>query len=131
MADIQAAAPWSGLLILLLTVLGVRVTLHRRKHKVLLGDGGVSELTVSGRVFSNAAEYIPASVAALILLALCGFQDWIVHALGAALLAGRLIHPFGMKSTGGVTAARAGGMVLTWTPLLIAGLLLVLCPWLG
>jgi uncharacterized protein len=127
MTAIQAAALWSGLLITWVTVLGVRVTLDRRKHKVLLGDGGVAAMNVSVRVFANAAEYTPFGLAALILMALCGCPVWALHAIGGALLAGRIIHPFGMKATGGVRLPRALGMMLTWLPLLAAGLTLVLC----
>ncbi|RZJ45916.1 MAG: glutathione S-transferase, partial [Brevundimonas sp.] len=72
MTVLQAAALWSGLLIIWVTVLGVRVTLDRRRHKVLLGDGGVAAMNVSVRVFANAAEYTPFGLAALILMALTG-----------------------------------------------------------
>jgi len=126
MTAIQAAALWSGLLIVWVTVLGVRVTLDRRRHKVLLGDGGVADLNVSVRVFANAAEYTPFGLAALILMALVGGPVWALHAVGGALLAGRLIHPFGMKATGGVRLPRALGMMLTWLPLLAAGVTLVI-----
>ncbi|MDP2764171.1 MAG: MAPEG family protein, partial [Brevundimonas sp.] len=51
MTATQSAALWSGLLILLLVILSVRVVQARRKHRVLLGDGGVSQVTVAGRVF--------------------------------------------------------------------------------
>ncbi|KQS55637.1 hypothetical protein ASG17_06100 [Brevundimonas sp. Leaf363] len=126
MTAIQAAALWSGLLIIWITALGVRVTLDRRKHKVLLGDGGVADLNVSVRVFANAAEYMPMGWAALILMALCGAPVWAIHAVGAALLTGRIIHPFGMRATGGVRLPRALGMMLTWLPLLAAGATLVI-----
>ena len=125
MTVLQAAALWSGLLIIWVTVLGVRVTLDRRKHKVLLGDGGVAALNVSVRVFANAAEYTPFGLAALILMALVGCPVWALHAVGGALLAGRISHPFGMKATGGVRPPRALGMMLTWLPLLAAGVTLV------
>ena len=43
MTAAQAAALWSGLLILLLGVLSIRVILARRKYKVAIGDGGVTQ----------------------------------------------------------------------------------------
>ena len=44
MTSAQAAALWSGLLILLLVILSVRVVLQRQKHRVVLGDGGNADL---------------------------------------------------------------------------------------
>jgi uncharacterized membrane protein YecN with MAPEG domain len=50
MTAAQAAALWSGLLILLLGVLSIRVILARRKYKVAIGDGGVPEVALAARV---------------------------------------------------------------------------------
>lgn len=131
MTSIQAASLWSGLLILVLLVLSVRVVMGRRKHRVLLGDGGVGDMTLAMRAFGNAAEYIPAAIGALILLAVLGMPAWYVHLMGVLMLAGRLIHPSGLKLTGGVTPARLIGMTLTWTSLLLSALALVVHAFVG
>ncbi len=131
MTSIEAAGFWSGLLILLLVFLSVRVVMGRRRHRVLLGDGGVGEMNVTMRAFGNAAEYIPAGVAALILLALVEVDVLWIHVAGLALLAGRLIHPSGLKLTGGVPPARVVGMALTWLVLIGAGLALIIRPLVG
>ena len=68
MTTAQAAALWSGLMILLMVVLAVRVVMTRQKHRIGLGDGGQPELTVAGRTFGNCAEYVPVGVGALALL---------------------------------------------------------------
>ena len=120
MTATQGAALWSGLLILLLVVLSVRVVLARRKHRVLLGDGGVSQVTVAGRVFGNAAEYAPLGVGALALLAMLGMPVLAVHAVGGILFAGRLIHALGLNDKK-PTLTRVTGMALTYTALFIAG----------
>lgn len=124
MTPLQAAALWSGLLLIWLVALSLRVVLARRRHRVSLGDGGVGALSVAARGFGNASEYIPAGVGALILMGAMGFTPVAVHAVGAALLLGRLVHPFGLKPDG-VTLARALGMLLTWVPLIAAGTLLI------
>jgi len=128
LTPLQVASFWSGLLVLLLVALSVRVVLNRRKHRVLLGDGGVAEMTVATRAFGNAAEYTPAGIGALILLALVGAPAWAVHLVGSAMFIGRLIHPMGVKTTGGVTLPRLLGMVFTWLSLIGAGIVLVVQP---
>lgn len=129
---VQAAGVWSGALILLMVVLSLRVVLHRRKHKVLFGDGGVEPMTIASRAFGNASEYVPLGVGALILLAISGYAPWVVHAVGAVFFLGRLVHPIGLGSgKGGPSIGRMVGMTLTWLALLAAALSLIICPHLG
>jgi uncharacterized membrane protein YecN with MAPEG domain len=112
-----------------MVVLSVRVVLNRRRHKVLFGDGGVDQMAVAGRAFGNAAEYVPVGIAALILLAISGYAPWIVHAVGATLFVGRLVHPIGLGGGGkGPSLGRMVGMALTWLALLAAALSLIICP---
>jgi uncharacterized protein len=124
MTAIQAAALWSGLLVILLVILSVRVVLTRRKHRVLLGDGGVAQVALAGRVFGNAAEYAPAGVGVLALLALLGLPVLAVHIVGGALLTGRLVHAIGLSDRR-PTFGRMLGMGLTYLALFIAGAMLV------
>lgn len=131
MTALHAAGFWSGLLILLLVGLAFRVIANRRRHRVLFGDGGVQQMTVATRAFGNAAEYIPAGVAALILLALLGYQTWVIHAVGAVLFAGRLIHGVGLTHGKGPGPGRMIGMSLTVTALIAAAGLLIACPFLA
>ena len=49
MHALQAAALWSGLLILLLLVLAGVVSSGRRRHMVSLGDGGNADLQAATR----------------------------------------------------------------------------------
>ena len=131
MTAAQAAGVWSGLLILLLVGLAFRVIANRRRHRVLFGDGGVQQMTVATRAFGNAAEYVPVGIGALILLALLGYQTWVVHAVGGVLFAGRLIHGVGLSHGKGPGPSRMIGMVLTLLALVAAAGLLVICPLLG
>jgi uncharacterized membrane protein YecN with MAPEG domain len=124
MTPAQAAALWSGLLLLGLMVLSVRVVLNRRKHKVLLGDGKEAQITLRSRVFGNAAEYIPVGVGALALLAMLGMPAMAIHAVGGVLLAGRLIHAAGLSDKK-PTFGRVLGMALTYFALFTAGGMLV------
>ncbi|MDY6922693.1 MAG: MAPEG family protein [Pseudomonadota bacterium] len=124
MTSVQAAALWSGLMILLLVGLGARVAMARRGHRVVLGDGGSGPVLLASRVFGNAAEYIPAGIGALTLLAMLGMPASVVHGLGAALLLGRLVHAVSLSATR-PTVGRVVGMSLTWLALILAGLMLV------
>jgi uncharacterized membrane protein YecN with MAPEG domain len=125
MTAAQAAALWSGLLILLLVSLSIRVVTARRTHRVVLGDGGNPAVMLAGRVFGNAAEYIPVGIAALAVLTLLGLPAYAVHGVGGLLFAGRLIHSMGL-SADKATAGRVLGMVLTFTALIVAaGMMIV------
>ncbi|MFC5343163.1 MAPEG family protein [Brevundimonas staleyi] len=130
MTPTQATALWTGLMVVLLVILGVRVAFARRSGKVLLGDGGNEQVLLASRVFGNAAEYIPVAVGALLALTLLGASNYILHILGGLLFVGRVIHAAGL-STKGVTAGRLIGMSLTWLPLLFAGAMLVVHAFVG
>lgn len=131
MTALQAAGLWSGLLIVVLVVLSAQVVMTRRRQRVILGDGGDEVMIVAARRFGNAAEYSPVAIAALVLLALIGWQAWVVHLIGGAFFLGRVIHPSGLAFGKGPPPARVVGMVLTWLPLLAAAGLLIACPLLG
>lgn len=125
MTALQAAALWSGLLVLLMVGLAFRVIANRRRHRVLFGDGGVPQMTIAARAFGNAAEYIPVGVAVLILLALLETPVLTVHMVGGVFLLGRLIHGLGLSHGAGPGPGRMIGMSLTVLALLAAAILLV------
>ncbi len=128
MTAVEAAGFWSGLLILLLVGLAVRVVPKPRPHKLLLGDGGVPHITIAPPAIGNAAEYIPVGIGALILLALVGCAPWVIHAVGGVLFAGRLIHGVGLSHGKGPGPSRMIGRVLTLLVLIVAAGMLVVCP---
>ena len=82
-------------------MLSVRVTLVRNKTKILLGDGGDSELMLAIRRFGNFAEYGPLGLLLLVLVSVQA-ETWFVDAAGIALVAGRAIHPFGITAKPGL-----------------------------
>ena len=125
MTALQAAALWSGLLVLLMVGLAFRVIANRRRHRVLFGDGGVPQMTVAARAFGNAAEYIPVGIAVLILLALLETPVLTIHLVAGVFLLGRLIHGLGLSHGAGPGPGRMIGMSLTLLALLAAAILLV------
>lgn len=122
---IHAAGLWSGLLILLLiTLSGVTVS-RRRTHMVSFGDGGHAPLASASRAFGNAAEYAPAGMIALVLLALMGAPSLMIHVIGATLLLGRIAHALGLLFQKGPSLGRMAGMILTYLALLVAAVAMI------
>jgi uncharacterized membrane protein YecN with MAPEG domain len=124
-ASAHAAALWVALLILLMLVLSLLVVRQRSKHKVMLGDDGVPELARAARAFGNAAEYAPAGMAALAVLALVQAPPLVLHITGGVLFAGRVAHAIGLSLTGGPSIGRIVGMVATWLAFIFAGVALL------
>lgn len=122
---LHAAGLWSGLLVLLMITLSGLTVRRRQRHLVAFGDGGNAEVTTASRAFGNAAEYAPAGMIALILLALTGAQPLMIHMIGATLLAGRLIHALGLLFQKGPSLGRVAGMILTYLALLVAAVALI------
>lgn len=117
------AALYAGANILILAWLSVMVMLGRRRHKIVLGDGRNEAFARSVRAHANAAEYIPAALVGLVLLALFDPAPpvWLFHAAGLSLTFGRILHGLGLQA-GALNAGRVAGMSLTLLSyLLIAG----------
>jgi uncharacterized membrane protein YecN with MAPEG domain len=75
---------YAGILALLIVWLSLNVIKLRRSKKVILGDGGETDLHYAIRAQGNATEYIPISLILLVLLELSGVNIWLVHSCGIA-----------------------------------------------
>lgn len=122
---VQAAALWSGILILLLIGLSGLVVRRRFRHQISLGDAGNPDMAVAARAFGNASEYVPAGLVALILMALIGAPVLLIHGVGATLALGRIIHALGLMLQRGPSLGRVLGMLLTWIALLVGAVTLI------
>jgi len=122
MLRLEIAALYAGVNILILLVLAVLVVSGRRKHKITLGDGGNEAFNRHIRAHANAAEYIPAGLVGITLLALFdpATPIWLLHAAGISLTLGRILHGWGLH-TGTLNFGRMFGMVLTWTSYALIG----------
>lgn len=125
MLALHAAGLWSGLLILLMIILSGLTVTRRQRHLVAFGDGGNAELNAAARAFGNASEYIPVGLIALVLLALTGAPEMMVHGVGATLLLGRIVHAVGLLFQKGPSLGRVAGMVLTYLALLVGAVALI------
>lgn len=119
MTVLSAAALYTGINILLLFLLSFRVVGSRMRTKVSLGTGGDPDLELRIRAHGNAAEYIPASMLGLIVLALLSVPVLAIHVLGGVFTLGRLLHALGLSAT--ILWARQFGMILSWLGMLGIG----------
>ena len=122
MLRLEVAALYAGVNILILLVLAVLVVAGRRKHKITLGDGNNEAFGRAVRAHGNAAEYIPAGLVGITLLALYdpATPIWLLHASGISLTLGRILHAWGLH-TGPFNAGRMFGMILTWIAYALIG----------
>ena len=116
---------YAAIAALLIVVFAVRVTLRRRAISVGIGNGGDAILARRVRVHANAAEYLPIALILLLILELNQTQPLLLHVFGCMLIAGRLLHAYGLSSSAGLSPGRAVGMVLTWAVIALMALLLI------
>ncbi|HVY84267.1 MAG TPA: MAPEG family protein [Caulobacterales bacterium] len=119
---LEIAALYAGVNILILLVLGALVVRARMGHKIALGDDGHKDMLRVMRAHANAAEYIPAALVGLLILALLdpAAPAWLLHASGISLTLGRILHGVGMH-TGVLNLGRRIGMALTFAAYALIG----------
>lgn len=102
---------------LLLIKLSLNVVKLRTQYRVAYGDGGFYELQTAIRVHGNAVEYIPIAMILLLTMEMNGAFVWMVHICGTILIAGRLLHSYGLKHR--EIRWRRSGMAATYLSLLL------------
>lgn len=120
--DIQVTTLYAALLGLLLILLSDLVTRSRKRSRVSLGHGDDPMLERAMRAHGNFVEYVPLGLILLLLLELHGLAPWGLHTLGLMLLAGRVMHAYGMIRPDGSFSGRFWGTALTWLMILGASL---------
>jgi len=103
-----------GLNVLLIFALAMYVVVLRYRHKVGIGDGGVPELLRAIRVHGNALEYVPLVLIMMLALELSSVGNIHLHVIGSVLLAGRLLHAWGLTRSSGTSPGRFIGTLSTW-----------------
>jgi uncharacterized protein len=116
---------YAAIAALMIVIFAVRVSLRRRAIKVGIGNGGDAVLSQRVRVHANAAEYLPLALILLLILELNQTQPMLLHVFGCLLIAGRILHAWGLSSSPGLTPGRAVGMALTWLTIAVMALLLI------
>ena len=115
---------YAAVLAFIYIVLAIRVIRLRQSAKVAIGTGGNAGLERSMRVHANFAEYVPFALLLASFVEMQGAPAWRVHLLCLALVAGRLIHAFGVSQERENIRLRVVGMVMTFA--VLAGMALSL-----
>jgi uncharacterized membrane protein YecN with MAPEG domain len=110
---------YAALLGLLFVPFTFRVGLYRVGNKINLGDGNDPELLKRIRGQGNFVETVPLALILLILMEVMGASNTWLHALGAALVIGRVLHYLGVTETGPFIG-RPVGMFATMAVYLVA-----------
>ena len=95
---------------LLLIKLSYDVVRLRMQYRVAYGDGGFYEL-------QTAVEYIPIAAVLLVIMEMNGAEIWMIHLCGLMLMAGRLVHYYGLRNR--EVRWRRSGMAATYISLLL------------
>lgn len=117
----RVTALYAALLTVLFLVLSVRVIRARYRHRVALGAPN-PQIERAVRAHGNFAEYAPLGIILLGLAESLYLNAAVLHALGIMLLAGRLLHAYGIGREPEVLRYRSIGMALTFTMLSLTAL---------
>lgn len=116
-------ALYAALLTPVLLWLSVRTIRLRQRHQIGIGDGGNDALRRAMRAHANFAEYVPFALLLIALAESQGIGPLVIHALGLALLAGRISHAHGISREPETIAHRRNGMIATFAVIAIAALI--------
>jgi uncharacterized membrane protein YecN with MAPEG domain len=117
---------YAAVLALIFIALSVRTLRMRRRLRIAVGDGGDAGMLRAMRVHANFAEYVPLSVLLIGFVEATGASAGFVHALGTSVVAGRVLHAFGVSQVRETYAFRVLGMALTLTAIGVAAIRLLL-----
>lgn len=110
---LPTVALYAGLLALIGQTLGAIVGSTRGRLKVPTGDGGEPEIILANRRHLNFVENVPLLIALLAVIELNGAPKLWIHVMGVALVAARLVHPFGLNMDNMSSPARIFGAAVT------------------
>ena len=116
---------YAALLALLFVGLSARTLRMRRRLRIAVGDAGNQAMLRAMRAHANFAEYVPISLLLIYFVEATKASSLFVHALGACLLVGRMVHAFGVSHVKENYTYRVIGMTLTFTPIIAAALRLL------
>jgi len=117
---LQMVAFYAAINALLMLVLGMLVVRARVKTRTEIGDGADPALLGPLRAHGNNTEYVPMAILLMMLLYALGASVGVIHAVGATLTVGRLLHALGISRNVGASMPRLVGMILTWLSYIIA-----------
>ncbi len=112
---------YAGMLGLLLVVLSFNV-MHHWVRVTGKGQQSDREMRRAEKVLASFGEYVPLSLILLLLIESKGAPSAVMHSLGLALVASRLLHAFGSNEVRGAGLMRFVGAQLAFLMTMIASL---------
>lgn len=116
---------YAALLALLFVLLSFRTIRYRRQFSVAIGSGDQALLARASRAHGNFAEYVPLALLLIWFIETGAAMPMLVHALCLLLLAGRLIHAYGISQEKENLQFRVTGMTMTFSTIVIAAVALI------
>lgn len=105
---------YAAALAVLFVLLSVRTIKLRRRLQIAVGDGRNELMLRAMRAQANFAEYVPFSLILISLLESRSMSPWLIHGLCWLLLAGRVVHAFGISQSPERLRYRVIGMTFTF-----------------
>jgi uncharacterized membrane protein YecN with MAPEG domain len=119
---------YAAVLAFIYIVLSARVIQARRSAKVAIGTRGDVRLERKMRVHANFAEYVPFALLLATFIEMEGRPGWLLHLLCLGLVAGRIVHAYGVSQEHENFRLRMAGMATTFTVLSVMALSLLARP---
>jgi uncharacterized membrane protein YecN with MAPEG domain len=113
---------YAALLGFLLVYLSVRIIRLRYQFKVAIGTGDQPAIERAVRVQANFSEYVPVALILLLLAEIQGGSPLVLHAIGLALVVGRIAHAVGLGRTPEKFRWRSLGVILTFLAIISGGI---------
>ena len=110
---------------LVFTLLSIRTLRLRRRFGIAIGPGDELILEKAIRAHGNFAEYVPIALLLLILVEFRTENPMLIHGLGLLLIAGRLIHAYGISQMDEKFRFRVAGMAMTFAAIISSSLLIL------
>ena len=123
---IATTAFYTAVLALIVTAMGINVTVHRFRYRIMIGDGGNDVLRRMVRIHGNSAENIPLCALLMGCYELDGGAKMVLHGAGIALIVGRLLFAGPLWFHDGPSPIRASGVTLTWATTALLAMLNIL-----
>jgi uncharacterized protein len=116
---------YAALFGLIFVYLSALVIKQRYRAKVSLGDGDDHALRTAIAVHNNFSQYVPLALLLITFVELNHGSTYLIHALSACLLAGRLAHAYGLGHAKPIMKLRRLGMLLSFGTIIVAAFYLL------
>jgi uncharacterized protein len=112
---------YAAILAVIMIALSSHISMMRAKTNTSILDGGNKDLAVRIRRHGNFVESVPMILLLMALAELDGTGKTWLHASGILLIAGRLLHAYGLQYDKATIIRILGGMASTIAMLIMVG----------